>query len=275
MGDGGTSAPTKVRAAGMCSACRCRPADGGKKTCSGCRENAARRYAAKVAAGFCAYCPALVVPGTRFCEACAARWRGRYEEHFAKANADGLCVAPECKNHPAPGRKTCEAHLDAMKAQRRARVRAGQCFGCELAAEPGHRYCAKCIATNASRNATRHAERRARGVCIRCQEPPVAAGMCLACWFKQMATVSLKDRSRADDLRALWDAQGGRCAYTGDELAPGVNASLDHRVPRSRGGADTLENLQWVTLDVNRAKNALPEETFIAMCQRVARHHPA
>ncbi len=55
-------------------------------------------------------------------------------------------------------------------------------------------------------------------------------------------------------------------------MIPGVNASLDHRVARSVGGTDKIDNLQWITLAANVAKGILHESEFIALCRRVATH---
>jgi hypothetical protein len=49
------------------------------------------------------------------------------------------------------------------------------------------------------------------------------------------------------------ERDGNRCQYTGKLLRPD-EGSLDHVVPRSRGGADTWENLVWSRKDVNRAR---------------------
>lgn len=53
-------------------------------------------------------------------------------------------------------------------------------------------------------------------------------------------------------------------------MEPGYKrVSLDHRVPRARGGDDTIENLRWVSFAANRAKSALTDEEFLEMCRRV------
>ena len=44
--------------------------------------------------------------------------------------------------------------------------------------------------------------------------------------------------------RNIRERDGNRCQYTGRLLHPD-EGSLDHVVPRSRGGADTWENLVW------------------------------
>ncbi len=61
------------------------------------------------------------------------------------------------------------------------------------------------------------------------------------------------------------ERDGNRCQYTGRLLHPD-EGSLDHVVPRSRGGADTWENLVWSAKDVNQRKaNRLPHEAGLKL----------
>lgn len=87
-----------------------------------------------------------------------------------------------------------------------------------------------------------------------------------------MAVANLGRASLGVLLEKLWEAQGRRCVYTNECLTPGVNMSLDHRVPRSRGGSDEPENLQWVTKTINLSKNALTEDAFLNLCRAVVKH---
>lgn len=92
--------------------------------------------------------------------------------------------------------------------------------------------------------------------------------------MRQVATRTASNPSLATTgaLLSLWNAQRGRCALTGDILVPGNGASLDHIVPRSRGGGNDISNLRWVTSDANTAKGALSDEAFLAMCRRIVSH---
>jgi 5-methylcytosine-specific restriction endonuclease McrA len=61
------------------------------------------------------------------------------------------------------------------------------------------------------------------------------------------------------------ERDGNRCQYTGRLLHPD-EGSLDHVVPRSRGGADTWENLVWSAKDVNQRKaDRLPHEAGLKL----------
>src|ERR1044072_5160877 len=65
--------------------------------------------------------------------------------------------------------------------------------------------------------------------------------------------------------KTIRERDGNRCQYTGHLLKP-EEGSLDHVLPRSRGGADTWENLVWSSKDVNARKgNRLPHEAGLKL----------
>ncbi len=68
---------------------------------------------------------------------------------------------------------------------------------------------------------------------------------------------------------ALWEKQRGLCALTGMPLDN--TAELDHKVPRSRGGKNEIENVRWVLKDVNKMKAHLTDEEFMRLAQLVQR----
>lgn len=61
------------------------------------------------------------------------------------------------------------------------------------------------------------------------------------------------------------ERDGNRCQYTGRLLHPD-EGNIDHVVPRSRGGADTWENLVWSAKEVNQRKaDRLPHEAGLKL----------
>ena len=65
--------------------------------------------------------------------------------------------------------------------------------------------------------------------------------------------------------KTIRERDGNRCQYTGKVLKP-EEGSLDHVVPRSRGGEDAWENLVWSSKHVNAKKgNRLPEEAGLKL----------
>lgn len=78
------------------------------------------------------------------------------------------------------------------------------------------------------------------------------------------------------NARNIRERDGNRCQYTGAWLRPD-EGSLDHVVPRSRGGADTWENLVWSDKAVNARKgNRLPHEAGLKLlrCPQAPRELP-
>lgn len=78
----------------------------------------------------------------------------------------------------------------------------------------------------------------------------------------------MTERVKSKHLLKLIEAQEFRCALTGRQLEP-VTASIDHAYPVSRGGSNTVANLQVLHVDVNQAKGTMDPETFVEMCRDV------
>lgn len=74
----------------------------------------------------------------------------------------------------------------------------------------------------------------------------------------------------ATNLKKLLEHQRYLCAITGIELTP-QTVALDHIVPLSSGGADSMENVQLVHAVVNAMKGTLGMGEFIEWCKLVAR----
>jgi 5-methylcytosine-specific restriction endonuclease McrA len=65
--------------------------------------------------------------------------------------------------------------------------------------------------------------------------------------------------------RTIRERDGNCCQYTGKLLRP-EEGSLDHVLPRSRGGRDAWENLVWSDKAVNARKgNRLPQEAGLKL----------
>jgi 5-methylcytosine-specific restriction endonuclease McrA len=70
--------------------------------------------------------------------------------------------------------------------------------------------------------------------------------------------------------RTLWERDGGRCQYTGRDLAPG-EGNIDHVLPRSRGGGTNWENCVLAARDVNSRKaDRTPEEAGLRLLREPA-----
>jgi 5-methylcytosine-specific restriction endonuclease McrA len=76
----------------------------------------------------------------------------------------------------------------------------------------------------------------------------------------------------ARGLLRLLEQQQHRCALTGRPLTPEL-ATLDHIMPLSKGGLNTMENAQIVHKDANQAKGTMTLHEFVGMCREVVRFH--
>ena len=66
-----------------------------------------------------------------------------------------------------------------------------------------------------------------------------------------------------------------KCYLTGTliDLSNPRSFSLDHIMPTSKGGKNTLENLGLATRDANMAKNDMLLEDFLELCKSVLTNH--
>lgn len=85
-----------------------------------------------------------------------------------------------------------------------------------------------------------------------------------------------------EELSALFDQQGGRCALSGMELrfpiGTGYGGSLTDALSPSLDRKDsskpyTLDNVQWVHKLLNIMKNSLTQDQFVGICHQVADRH--
>jgi 5-methylcytosine-specific restriction endonuclease McrA len=77
-----------------------------------------------------------------------------------------------------------------------------------------------------------------------------------------------KTIARASDLMQILERQRFRCALSGRELTPD-SASIDHITPLAKGGPHELGNIWVVENTINKAKNTMTPEEFVAMCRDV------
>jgi len=73
--------------------------------------------------------------------------------------------------------------------------------------------------------------------------------------------------------KSIRERDGNRCQYTGRVLRAD-EGSLDHVMPRSRGGKNAWENLVWASKEVNAKKaNRMPEEAGLKLLTTPRRPH--
>lgn len=110
--------------------------------------------------------------------------------------------------------------------------------------------------------------------CVSCGSSNLATNVhCHKCWFGVIASSRAGGHKNLHIILDLWNEQDGKCFYTGEQLIPGNNASLDHQMPVSRGGKNIKENLKWVSLQVNIIKATKTHEEFIDFCKQIIKYN--
>lgn len=79
-----------------------------------------------------------------------------------------------------------------------------------------------------------------------------------------------REKIFAFDLYKIAKRQKLLCALTNEKLTV-ENCSVDHIIPKSKGGRNIVSNIRLVTLNVNRAKGNQLDGEFFDMCRNVLR----
>jgi len=189
-----------------------------------------RYYVARKVNHLCVYCGKPVTRGLVHCEDCRVKVNLRSNLSKRALHKNHLCVS--C-------RKPCEQNNRVL--------------------------CNKCLIKSSTRSKNLRKKRHAAGLCAGCGKRLllIRNRVCEPCWFKEVALRWTGSQKNGPILMTIFKRQCGRCIYTGENLVLGETASLDHVVPRSRGGSSEPENLQWVGKRINEMKGNLIHEEFL------------
>lgn len=170
--------------------------------------------------------------------------------------------------------KSSPSKREYQQQYRTGLKRKGLCLSCHhplRGKDKTYVRCSGCRAKDVKVRREKVRQLREKGLCI-CGKPIVVRdkdGCCEDCWFKSIA----KNRTGSPKnwllIKGLLQRQNYRCAYTDKELVIGRNASLDHIIPKSKGGDSFVENLQWVDLQINVMKNNLSHREFITIIKLI------
>ena len=73
------------------------------------------------------------------------------------------------------------------------------------------------------------------------------------------------------DLFKIAKKQKLTCPFTGQKLT-NENISVDHIIPKSKGGINEPSNIRLVLKPINIAKQSMTDEEFINMCRSVVNY---
>jgi hypothetical protein len=240
----------------------------------------------------CLKCGSSVFDNKSMCEYHWNKYKERHNIIRKEKREKGICY--DCLQPSVEGKHYCELHIrhhrnkgrlyknnNPQKVRADSRISSAKmraqcqtnniCFGCKLSNDRKTLYCSACLLIRNQSKINRMQKRLAEGLCKTCGQNKFVTKegqQCEICYLKWINRTSLNNEQNYSNLKILLESQNGICPYTGRELILTVNASIDHKIPKSKGGNNNLANLQWVyygeDFNVNFMKSNYLEQDFLA-----------
>jgi hypothetical protein len=216
----------------------------------------------------CVECGKLPALGKSLCNSCSNKRSGRKKEIRSRRLSDGLCV--KCGKISVLGTVSCNScsnkNSERKKEIRSRRLSDGLCVRCgKNYPENCKSSCDNCIKQKYEQSIILKEKRLEIDMCTQCGKKSACEGKkrCKLCIFKNICRKATGSTRNSKHLAKKIQDQNFTCPYTGIKLIVGVNASLDHIVPKSKGGSNNVENLEWIDLNVNLLKGARTKDDFM------------
>lgn len=156
---------------------------------------------------------------------------------------------------------------------KRERKKNHMCVYCGGDLDDGYVACKTCRGKHNKRRTERGRTRKDNKECPICGKPRMSSHvmLCEEHHFKSACSRMLGTNKDWKTLKAIWDNQNGKCAYTGEVLCMGVTASIDHILPVSKYPElkNDINNIQWVSIQMNAVKNDLTELEMVNLFKTV------
>jgi hypothetical protein len=222
-------------------------------------------YEERKAQGRCIRCRKITDAGT-LCSRCSKLNIDAERERRDRYKKEGrcmLCGRPRGKR----GKSRCDECVEARRLRYHEKKKGGICRNCKNPTNrPGGTFCSSCLSTQKRRRG----ERLALGVCLECAAARLPDNArCEIHYLRSVAKRTLGDRALAEGIKAILLAQDFICPFTGRKLTLGLDAALDHKLPKVRGGADAVENVQWIYAPINEMKSYRTDEEFLELVAEV------
>lgn len=217
------------------------------------------------------------------------------KERKIKKQLQGLCY--DCNNPVEEGKRYCLHHLlhhrekSALYAKKypekkrahgakdskkkRGWCRANKiCVLCKNSNLRGTLLCIDCSKKRVEKKNQMQQKRLDNGFCKYCGKtklPHCESLYCINC-FLTMVLRTVKNISQ-EELLQKFESQQHICPYSGRKLTLSLDATLDHIIPKSKGGADHIDNLQWIyggkDFNVNFMKCNYDEGSFLKAIKEI------
>lgn len=218
-------------------------------------------------------CKADPSPDRKYCSKCLDKAKKRAAERYKKQRVEKRCRS--CPNKATSG-TLCEECKSKKNSKWQKRKADGLCVDCwKNPTKQGSSKCMDCYEKIKARDLKRKNNRLEQELCAYCDNKQVGGGsqLCLDHYLKATSRSHFGTTKRCKELSDLFLEQDGRCPYTNKKLTLGNCTSIDHIVPKSRGGSLDVSNLQWVSTEVNFMKMDMLHEEFLEAVRLIYENH--
>lgn len=232
---------------------RCSNDSCGKFRCKICavkhNETKQQQYKERKNLGLCITCGNKNDVNSIECSSCREKTYKRTKEIDKKRKEEGKCFVRTCKKLKLDSCKFCDEHqkVDLLYREKRCfkLIKNGLCTSC---------------------GSEKHM--------IHFKNRNIKNKHCQTCYLKLMSITYLGTANRWKELFNVLERQNFICPYTGDKLVLGINDSIDHILASSRypEKKHDINNLRWVSREVNRMKYNYTPEEFINLIEKIYKY---
>ena len=185
-----------------------------------------------------------------------------------------VCAKPRENTIPIICLK-CKKRANELRKKRNVlRISNNECIQCSKSNICNNQLCPDCSKKVANASIKRTKKLILLNKCATCgqngQIKLKKRSYCIKCYCNLFACRRLQNYSLGPILLNMLIKQNFMCAISGIKLELGKNASLDHIIPKTLGGTNDIDNLQWVDKTINFMKHNLNMDDFVKFCKLIA-----
>lgn len=156
------------------------------------------------------------------------------------------------------------------KERRKLRQENGYCIQCGKNKLYSKSYCKQHLFFRRKESKKIRDKNLQNNLCRYCGNSPLQKRkVCKIHWLYHKSSKHLGTSKYWKNLLEIFENQKRICPYSGESLILGINADIDHIIPKYLGGKSDIENIQWVYSKINRLKSYFSEKEFLTLIEKV------